>query len=225
MIERLYAPETGRFFDGIREDGTVSPHAAQHATAFCLDCGVYDSQTMADTMANALDKDGKIRMSVYGAFFLLEGLYRTGHGDIANRLMLDTDTAEGARTWAYMLYTLGATVTTEAWNETNKPNMTLSHPWGAAPAHMIATGILGVIPTSPAYETFDVRVCPEGMGEASGIIPTLRGKIEVSFRNTADGTDVTVTVPANTSATVYLPNGAVHHVSAGCHVFHAPIKP
>lgn len=225
MIEQLYDTEAGRFLDGIREDGIVSPHAAQHATAFCLDCGVYDSQTMADTMANALNKDGKIRMSVYGAFFLLEGLYRTGHGDIANRLLLDIDTAEGARTWAYMLYTLGATVTTEAWNETNKPNMTLSHPWGAAPAHMIATGILGVIPTSPAYETFDVRVCPDGMGEASGIIPTLRGKIEVSFRNTADGTDVTVTVPANTSATVYLPNGAVHHVSAGCHVFHAPIKP
>ena len=53
----------------------------------------------------------------------------------------------------------------------------------------------------------------------------IKESTEVSFRNTADGTDVTVTVPANTSATVYLPNGAVHHVSAGRHVFHAPIKP
>jgi alpha-L-rhamnosidase len=215
MIERLYDPVDGLFMDGLREDGTPSDHASQHATAFCLDCGVYTDQEMADTMAKALARDGKIRMSVYGAFFLLEGLYRAGHGEIANRLLLDTDASEGARTWAYMLYTLGATVTTEAWNTTNKPNMTLSHPWGAAPAHMITSGILGVTPTSPAYESFDVRVSPEGLGEAAGAIPTVRGAIGVAFRNTEEGLDLTVTVPHNTTATVYLPDGTVRTVGGG----------
>jgi hypothetical protein len=215
MIERLFDPTDGRFTDGLREDGIPSNHASQHATAFCLDCGVYDGQEMADAMAKALEQDGKIRMSVYGAFFLLEGLYRAGHGEIANRLLLDTDASEGARTWAYMLYTLGATVTTEAWNTTNKPNMTLSHPWGAAPAHMITSGILGVTPTSPAYESFDVRVSPEGLGEAAGAIPTVRGAIGVAFRNTEEGLDLTVTVPHNTTATVYLPDGTVRTVGGG----------
>jgi hypothetical protein len=210
----------GLFMDGLREDGIPSDHAAQHATAFCLDCGAYDSPEMADAMARAIEADGKIRMSVYGAFFLLEGLYRTGHGAVANRLMLDTDASEGARTWAYMLYTLGATVTTEAWNQINKPNMTLSHPWGAAPAHMIASGILGVTPTSPAYETFDVKVCPDGIGEASGTVPTIRGGIGVSFRNTEEGLGLTVTVPANTTATVCLPSDRVEIVGAGTHHFH-----
>jgi hypothetical protein len=219
MIDRLYNPETGRFSDGLRADGTPSPHASQHATAFALDCGVYKTPHMADAMAKALDGDGKIRMSVYGAFFLLEGLYRTGHGEIANRLMLDTDASEGARTWAYMLYGLGATVTTEAWNEKNKPNMTLSHPWGAAPAHMIASGILGVIPTSPAYETFDVRVSPHGIGEAAGWIPTVRGQIGVAFGHSDEGLDLTVTVPPNTTATVYLPNGQVAYAGAGAQTF------
>ena len=215
MIERLYDPVDGLFMDGFREDGTPSDHASQHATAFCLDCGVYDSQEMADAMAKALARDGKISMSVYGAFFLLEGLYRTGHGDIANRLLLDTDATEGARTWAYMLYGLGATVTTEAWNTVNKPNMTLSHPWGAAPAHMIASGILGVTPTAPAYESFDIRISPEGIGKVAGTVPTIRGPIGVAFQNTAEGLDLTVTVPNNTTATVYLPDGRVEIVSGG----------
>ena len=220
MIARLYNPDTGRFWDGIREDGTVSSHASQHATAFALDCGVYSHPAMADRMAQALDADGEIRMSVYGAFFLLEGLYRTGHGSVANRLLLNTDAAEGARTWAYMMYTLGTTVTSEAWNQTNKPNMTLSHPWGAAPAHMIASGILGVTPTSPTYETFDVKVCPDGIGKASGTVPTIRGAISVSFHNTEEGLGLTVTVPANTTATVYLPSGRVEMVGTGIHRFY-----
>ena len=221
MIERLYDPVDGLFMDGLREDGIPSDHAAQHATAFCLDCGVYDSQEMADAMAKALERDGKISMSVYGAFFLLEGLYRTGHGDIANRLLLDTDASEGAHTWAYMLYGLGATVTTEAWNTINKPNMTLSHPWGAAPAHMIASGILGVTPTAPAYESFDIRVSPDSIGEAAGTVPTVRGPIGVAFKNTAEGLDLTVTVPHNTTATVYLPDGRVESVSGGVWSFHS----
>ncbi|MBQ3507242.1 MAG: family 78 glycoside hydrolase catalytic domain, partial [Clostridia bacterium] len=221
MIERLYDPTDGLFMDGLREDGIPSDHAAQHATAFCLSCEVYADSSMADHMAKAIEADQKIRMSVYGAFFLLEGLYRTGHGAIANRLMLDTDASEGARTWAYMMYGLGATVTSEAWNQKNKPNMTLSHPWGAAPAHMIASGILGVTPTSPAYETFDVKVCTDSIGSASGTIPTIRGTIGVSFRNTDEGLDLTVTVPANTTATVYLPDGQVETVGAGIHSFRA----
>ena len=219
MITKLYNPDTGRFSDGIREDGTVSSHASQHATAFALDCGVYANPAMADRMAQALDSDGEIRMSVYGAFFLLEGLYRTGHGSIANRLLLNTDVSEGARTWAYMMYTLGATVTSEAWNQINKPNMTLSHPWGAAPAHMIASGIFGITPTSPAYETFDVKICPDGIGTASGIVPTIRGSIGVSFHSTEEKLDLTVTVPTNTSATVYLPSGRIEGVGPGVHNF------
>lgn len=220
MIDRLYDPVDGLFMDGLREDGTPSDHAAQHATAFCLSCGVYTDQAMADSMARALEQDGKIRMSVYGAFFLLEGLYRTGHGDVANRLLLDSDASEGARTWAYMLYTLGATVTTEAWNTANKPNMTLSHPWGAAPAHMIASGILGVTPTAPAYESFDLKITPDGIGEAAGIIPTLRGPIAVAFRHTPEGLDLTVTVPPTATATVYLPDGRTVIAGGGEHRFH-----
>ena len=145
-------------------------------------------------------------MSVYGAYFLLKGLYQSGHGDIANRLMLSKDTDEGARTWAYMLDTLGATITTEAWNRCNKPNMTYSHPWGAAPAHMIATGIFGISPTSPAYKSFDIiPSLPEGVTHAAYTLPTVSGEISVLW-DASEGI-YRITVPFNTTASLYLPDG------------------
>ncbi len=217
MIERLYDAAAGQFCDGLMADGTRSPHAAQHATAYALYAGVYDSPAMADRLAARIAADGALRTSVYAAFFLLDGLYRTGHGDVANRLLLSEDASEGARTWAYMLYTLGATVTTEAWNEKNKPNMTLSHPWGAAPAHLIATGLFGITPTAPGYAAFTVApAIPDGLtAPMTYTLPTRRGAITVTL---APG-QMTVTVPPASTATVRLPDGNARVVGSGCWEF------
>lgn len=215
MIEGLYNPASGRFCDGIGEDGTPSAHCAQHATAFALNCGIYANAAMADRMAAAMASDGRMHVSVYGAFFLLEGLYRSGNGKIANRLLLDSDIGDGARTWAYMLNRLGATITTEAWCEKNKPNMTLSHPWGAAPAHMMAGGILGIRPLSPGYAAFEVNPCTFGVGDVDLTLPTVKGQIRVAVQNRV----LTVEVPGNTEAIVVLPDGTRLTVRKGTHSF------
>ena len=86
--------------------------------------------------------------------------------------------------------------------------MTLSHPWGAAPAYAIMSGIFGIRPTSAGYETFDVRLQTEGVGKASLTVPTIKGEVTVSFDSTGDAYKATATVPANTQATIYLPAGA-----------------
>ncbi len=210
MTDRLYDPASGCFRDGIREDGTRSPHASQHATAYALWAGVYTDDEMAARMADFLCRDGKLHVSVYAAFFLLDGLYRAGFGERANRLLLDEDTSDGARTWAYMLCRMGATITTEAWNEQNKPNMTLSHPWGAAPAHMIAAGLCGITPTSAGYATVAIRPAMEGVNRLDATIPTIRGGIRVSWSTCSDGArTLTVALPPTMTATVYLPDGRV----------------
>lgn len=205
MIDKLYDPATGAFADGYYRGGKASAHISQHATAFALYGGVYSDRVMADKMAAYLKSRGKIEMSVYGAFFLLEGLYSSGHGDIANALLLDGDTKEGARTWAYMMYSLGATVCAEAWSPQHKDNMTLSHPWGAAPASAIVRGMFGIKCTKAGYETFDVRLCTKPIRRATITVPTVRGKIKVAFERKAQIFSAAVTVPANSQATVYLP--------------------
>ncbi|MBQ9779372.1 MAG: family 78 glycoside hydrolase catalytic domain [Clostridia bacterium] len=204
LVSRVYDEATGEFCDGLAADGTPSPHASQHATAYALACGIYTDAAMADKLAETIKAQGKIRMSVYGAYFLLMGLYESGHGDVANVLLLDPDTSEGARTWAYMRYVMKATITTEAWNPINKPNMTLSHPWGAAPAHAITGGIFGIKPTSAGYDTFDITIQPHGLTYASLKMPTVKGSVAVSLEK-GDTLTVIAAIPANTTAVVRLP--------------------
>ena len=205
MISMLYDADKGAFADGLDAHGAPSSHFSQHATAYALAFGIYKNQEMADAMAATIEAQGEIRMSVYGSFFLLKGLYDSGNGDVANMLLLNEDVSEGARTWAYMLYTLNATVTAEAWNSTIKNNMTMSHAWGAAPAYAITRGIFGIMPTTPGYATFDVRFQTEGIGKASIAVPTIKGDVEASFDSTGATYTASVTVPANTKATIYLP--------------------
>jgi len=205
MIYSLYNESTGLFSDGLNEQGVPSTHYSQHATAYALAFGIYKNQDMADQMAAAIAEQGEIRMSVYGSYFLLKGLYESGNGNVANALMLDENAEEGARTWAYMMYTLGATITSEAWNSKIKSNMTLSHAWGSAPAYAITRGIFGITPTTAGYATFDVRFQTEGIGKASLTVPTIKGDIEASFDSTGATYKASVVVPANTKATVYLP--------------------
>lgn len=213
LICRVYDANSDAFRDGLTADGTPSPHLSQHATAYALACGIYTDGDMAERLAASIRAQGKIRMSVYGAYFLLMGLYDTGHGDVANGLLLDPDISRGARTWAYMRYVMNATITTEAWNQTNKPNMTLSHPWGAAPAHAITGGIFGVRPTAAGFASFDVTLQTHGLTRASLRMPTVKGAILLSFEK-GDGLTLEITVPPNTAATVRIPRGYSSSVTA-----------
>ncbi len=207
MMEKLYIPEQGAFSDGLTATGARIDHTSQHATAYALASGVYDSQTMADDMANFLRSQGEIRMSIYGAYFLLEGLYNAGAGDLALSLMANPDTTEGTRSYAYLIDKLGMTICAEAWNETLKSNMTYSHAWGTAPASQIVRGLFGIRPTSAAFATFDIRLQPGALDYASVQVPTVKGEIAVEFDTRAADTllDVSVHIPANTTATVTLP--------------------
>ncbi len=213
MLKYLYDPEMGAMRDGLTREGEPIDHYAQHATAYALANGVYADGAMADTMADYIRSQGKIRMSVYGSYFLLDGLYRAGAGDLANQLMMDRSAQPGDRTWAYMIDTLGATITAEAWNETNKPNMTYSHPWGSAPGSQIVRGLFGIQPTAPGYGEFQVKLQPAGLEYASVKIPTLRGSVQASFdtRDPASAITAAVVIPANTKAAVMIPSMGQDH--------------
>lgn len=204
MIKKLYIPEKRTFCDGISQSGEMSSHCSQHAAAYALYAGIYKDREMSSDIAGFIKEQGRIKMSVYGAFFLLDGLYSSGNGSIANQFMLSNDITD-KRTWAYMINVLKATVTTEAWCPENKGNMTFSHPWGAAPAHMIISGIFGIKATSAGYKTFDIKFCTDGIGKASVKMPTVKGTIHASFDNTEGICRYSVTVPANAEATLYLP--------------------
>ena len=202
VMKYLYDREKGAFCDGLYENGQKSPHFSQHASAYALYCGVC-GKTAAKKAASFIKKAGKIKTSVYGAFFLLLSLYKNGFDKIANALLLDEDVTDGARTWAYMLERLGATITTEAWNPANKPNMTFSHPWASAPACCIVSGIFGIEPLSPGFEKFAVKFGKSGIKRANITVPTVRGAVKAAF----NGETYSLFVPTGCTAAVTVKAG------------------
>jgi len=202
MIERLFDGSVGAFSDAILADGEMSKHYSQHATAFALAYEIFDGQPMADRCVAHIERQSAeanyaFRMSVYGAYFLLRGLYNANAGDLAMRLMANED-GDQLRTYAHMMNALGATITTEAWDPSLKGSFTYSHPWGAGAAPAIARGMFGIRPTKPAYETFEVKFQPGGVKSATITVPTIRGAITAGF----DENGYYVSAPPNTTVTV-----------------------
>lgn len=206
MIQKLYHAENGEFYDGLDSQGNVVEHSAQHATAYALAFGIYADQDMADAMVRSIEDDEEIRMSIYSSYFLLQGLYGSNHGDLARKIMSNSESTLGVRSWGYLMYGLGATTTTEAWNSKSKSNMSMCHVWGSAPGSMLVRGMFGIQPTSPGFDTFQVKLQPGGVKNGNVKVPTLKGSIEAAYTLSGDGgISGTVTVPSNSECELMIP--------------------
>ncbi|WP_156254264.1 family 78 glycoside hydrolase catalytic domain [Pseudactinotalea terrae] len=180
-------------------DGLHSSHRAQHATAVPVALGVAPADRLGE-LGDLLARDG-MRMSVYGAQFLLEALCRAGRTDHAVALM----TATGPNSWVNLIDRLGATIVPEAWDPARKPNMTFSHAWGSAPVNIVARWILGVRVESPGAAQIVVEPRPGPLARMRGTVPTIRGPVVVAYDRAAGF--LQVTVPPNVLARLALSRG------------------
>lgn len=202
MTRRLYDPEKRAFRDGLTAAGEPIPHYAQHASAYPLALGAVEDPEIQQNIAAFLAESG-MRSSVYGAFFVLWGLYNAGDGETARKLL----TSRSLRSWLHQLDELSATLCCEAWDPSLKPNMTFSHAWGSAPAAALAFGLFGIAPLEPGFSRFKIRFCPGSLPWAKIRVPTVKGPISASFSSQKDEFRffAEVFVPANTKAEIYLP--------------------
>ena len=143
--------------------------------------------------------------NVYSAAFALQALYvhEADHGAAGLQLL----TSDRKNTWLGQIAS-GATTTKEAWDVDEKPNLTWSHPWGASPAWIIPTQLLGITATSIGFAS--VRIKPQlgALASAAGKLPTVRGPIAVSVRQPGGEPQrmvVQVAVPGGVEASVWLP--------------------
>lgn len=191
---RLSDPKTGLYVDG---EG--SAHSSLHANMFPLAFGLVPPER-GERVAEFVRSRG-MACSVYGAQYLLEALYEAGLGEPARRLM----TAPGDRSWRHMVEDVGTTITLEAWDNRYKPNQDWNHAWGAAPANVIPRKLMGVEPMEPGFRRMRVRPQPGGLEWASLDLPTIRGVVHAGFKAAPDRFTLTLRLPANTQAEVYLP--------------------
>lgn len=205
LIEKLYDSKTGRFYDSLNKDLSINKHTAHHSTAYALCYGVYSDQAMANKMSHFVANDGKFVGSIYFIYFMLKGLIDSGHADDAVKLLTNPDDRKDQKTFAAILNTLKATIAPEAWSNHYKPNMTLSHPWGATPGLTIVQGIMGINPTAPGFNTFDVRIRPGDLKNLKVETPSSKGIIRATYQAEGNSRLLTVSVPMNSKGTVVLP--------------------
>jgi alpha-L-rhamnosidase len=186
---------------GIYVDGEGCSHSALHANMFPLAFGLVPAESVAP-VAEFVKSRGMV-CSVYGAQYLLEALYEAGEDDFALQLMTDR---AGDRSWPHMIYDVGTTITSEAWDNKYKPNQDWNHAWGAAPANIIPRCLMGVQPVEPGFAKVRIKPQPGHLASASLDAPTIRGTIHVDFSAEPNCPFIlNVVLPANVRAVVYLP--------------------
>lgn len=199
MNSRLYVSDSGKYDDGMDDSGELTAHYALHSSAFALAFGVpaeNDAPRVADYVASR-----GMQCSVYGAAFLISGLYAAGRGQSA----LDLLTSKDVASWIHMIE-LGAGATAEAWDPSMKSNLTYSHPWAASPAFLVPSGLFGIQPREAGYASFQVKPQPGDLKYASVTVPTVRGTIGAAFDYDGDGNlQLAVQIPGNTKADLSIP--------------------
>jgi hypothetical protein len=176
---------------GIYLDGEGSSHSSLHANMMPLAFGIVPRKYVS-TVA-AFVKSRGMACSVYGAQYLLEGLYRAGEAQAALDLMRATDD----RSW-YNMIRIGSTITLEAWDMKYKPNSDWNHAWGAAPGNIIPRYLWGIQPQTPGFGVAAIRPQMGDLTQCRIEVPTLRGPIKAEYRRISDRQQVyTIELPAN----------------------------
>ena len=183
---------------GCYRDGLDTDHHSLHANMFPLAFGMVPEENRASVLEFIRSRG--MACSVYGAQFLLDGLFDAGEDDYALSLMAST----GRRSW-YNMLRIGSTVTLEAWDPVFKSNLDWNHAWGAAPANIIPRKLMGIEPLTPGFRKFRVRPRPGGLERASALVPTVRGSIRCSFEK-GSTLSLDLDVPSGMRAEVWMPS-------------------
>lgn len=189
------------FYDkdkGVYVDGIDTDHASLHANLFPLAFGLVPEGAKPGVIDYIKTKN--MACGVYSANYLLEGLYDEGEAGYAMQLL----TSRSDRSW-YNMIRVGATMTTEAWDNKYKTNNGWSHAWSSSPAHILPRKVLGIEPASPGFDHIRIKPQLSGLSRAEGKLPTIKGEIRVKMETTPEKTTLTASTPANTRVDIYIP--------------------
>lgn len=184
--QQLFNHKKGYYNDGIgTEHGSI--HANMLPLAFDIVPEAY-KQSVVDHI-----KTRGMGCSVYGAQFLMEGLYNAGAADYALELM----TATHDRSW-YNMIAVGSTITMEAWDMRYKPNSDWNHAWGAAPANIIPRGLWGIQPKTPGFGIVSIHPQMGSLKNSKIVVPTIKGQIKGKYKKVnMRYTQFIIDLPAN----------------------------
>ena len=194
----------------VRKDANWIASLGLHAAADAVNTGLLTAGEQTALYDKEFrDRVNRISLSPFNQYFILQALARLGKHDDALSTVRDM--------WGGMIR-YGGTTTFEvyrpSWNAflgTNDavPNaqcgiVSLCHPWGAGPVKWLNEEVLGIVPTSPGFATYDVFPHPgRTLTRVEGTTPTPRGDIRVRMDVASGGGFVAA--PAGTVGRIGIP--------------------
>jgi len=193
--------------DGTIEGGTQTSYVL--ALEFDLLPEEFRSVAANELVKNIQERDDHLSTGFVGTPYINWVLSRMGHLDVAYTLLKQT-------TWPSWLYsvTQGGTTIWERWDgwthdkgfQDPKMNSFNHYAYGAIGAWMYAViGGIDIDPEQPGYKNIIMRPRPGGgLTHATVELDSMYGKIRSAWKQENDRFDWQVTVPANTTATIYI---------------------
>jgi len=185
-IYSLYWNKEKGAFVTTYKDGKPSDEIRRHANLFAIIFDFADEEMTESILKNVIENDDVPQITTpYFKYYELEALCKVGKTEsVADRIR---------DYWGGMLKE-GATTFWEEYDPTlkgaehlamygNPYDKSLCHAWGASPIYLLGRYSLGVYPTKPGYDAFEVKPDTFGMGEISGTVPTPKGDVKVAVKN------------------------------------------
>ncbi len=179
-----------------------------------LSCALYqglvepkDKARVLNNLVAAVEKsDNHMDTGILGAKYLLNALLENGRADVAYRLASQKDLPS----WGWWIEQ-GATTLWEQWNGSESRNHIM---FGDISAWFYkALAGINLDPAAPAFKRIIIRPNPVGdLTSAEASYDSVRGRIASDWMIKDGHFNLTVTVPANTTATVALPTGSMASV-------------
>ena len=193
--EQMFDKERGIYVDGIGTD-----HASLHANMMPLAFGLVPQEHYKSVVDFV--KSRGMACSVYGAQFLMDGLYNAGEENYALELLANTSD----RSW-YNMIKIGSTITLEAWDNKYKNNLDWNHAWGAVPANVIPRGLWGIKPKTPGFGIASIKPQMGKLKSSVIEVPTVKGTIKAKYtHNGARLQTYEIEIPGNMVAEFSLNN-------------------
>ena len=178
-------------------------------------------QALGDRLAELVRSGGyTIGTGFVGTPIVADALTRTGHLEVATRLLTQTE----CPSWLYPV-SMGATTIWERWDSMlpdgtiNPGEMTsFNHYALGAVADWLHRVVAGLAPDAPGYASIRIEPRPlPGFDFAEARHRSPYGEVAVRWERDGDRVTVRATVPPNTRAAVVLPDGQSLSVGSGRH--------
>lgn len=194
----------------LKKDRNWYAHFGLHAAADAVTTGLLNSAEQGALFEKEFrDRVNRVSLSPFNQYFILQALAQMNKRDDALSTVRDL--------WGGMVQ-YGGTTTFEvyrpSWNSAIGPNdavpntqcgvVSLCHPWGAGPVKWLNEEVLGIVPTSPGFKTYDLLPHPgRTLTRVAGSTPTPFGEIQASF-DVSSGSG-SVSAPAGTLGRIGIP--------------------